>query len=154
MPSSRKPEHPGFVETPTVVRRSRSRARSQSRPRRSASRGVGEAEPKIKREEEDVAAAPKKQKNHKVDDSGEYEFCGPWGVSMVMLGFPLMMYYFWVGQVYYDGQFPWPKADESWEDFGKHLVQMALEVSFPHAKDTYAAKCQCCVWGSGLMLDI
>lgn len=80
--------------------------------------------------EDDVT--PKKAVNYKVDDSGEYEFAGPWGVFIVMVGFPIMMYYFWVGQVYYDSHFPWPKADESWEDFGKHFVQMAIEVcAFP-----------------------
>lgn len=85
----------------------------------------GNGQVKIKTEDD---VTPKKAVNYKVDDSGEYEFCGPWGVSLVMLGFPIMMYYFWVGQVYYDSQFPWPKADESWEDFGKHFVQMAVEV--------------------------
>lgn len=146
--SSRKPEHPGFVDPTTL--RSRSRARSQSRPRRSQSRGARrESSPPVKSEPDTPTkkgstnghasyaavtastAKPAEKKepvDYKVDNSGVYEFCGPWGVSLVMLGFPIMMYYFWIGHVYYDAQFPWPEKGEPLEEFGKKLVKMALEV--------------------------
>jgi delta24(24(1))-sterol reductase len=70
----------------------------------------------------------------KVDLSGEYEFGGPWFVSLMMVGFPILMWYMWIGATYYDGGFPVRAAGQSWGDFGKHLVNLVYTGAFPHAK--------------------
>ncbi|THY80917.1 sterol reductase/lamin B receptor, partial [Aureobasidium pullulans] len=41
--------------------------------------------------------------NHTVDNSGEREFGGAVGVSAMMIGFPLLMYYMWIGATFCDG---------------------------------------------------
>ncbi|KAL2258420.1 hypothetical protein VTK26DRAFT_8283 [Humicola hyalothermophila] len=70
----------------------------------------------------------------KIDHSGHYEFGGPWFVSVMMIGFPLLMWYMWIGATYYDGGFPRPTPGQSWGDFGKHLVNLVYTGAFPHAK--------------------
>jgi delta24(24(1))-sterol reductase len=68
-------------------------------------------------------------KDHKIDDSGEFEFGGVYGTAMVMTGFPLLMWYLWVGQTFYDGQFPLPEKGQAIGDFVMDLVNKAIEVS-------------------------
>ncbi|KAK4242528.1 Delta(24(24(1)))-sterol reductase [Achaetomium macrosporum] len=70
----------------------------------------------------------------KIDYSGEYEFGGPWFVSVMMVGFPVLMWYMWIGATYYDGLFPTPAPGQSWGEFGKHLVNLVYTGAFPHAK--------------------
>ncbi|KAL2126386.1 hypothetical protein VTI74DRAFT_1013 [Chaetomium olivicolor] len=70
----------------------------------------------------------------KVDLSGHYEFGGPWFVSLMMVGFPCLMWYMWIGATYYDGGFPKPAPGQSWADFGKHLVNLVYTGAFPHTK--------------------
>lgn len=70
----------------------------------------------------------------RVDDSGEFEFGGTLGVSAMMIGFPLLMWYMWIGATYYDGKFPTPTAGQSVGDFMKHLFNLAYTGSFPHRK--------------------
>lgn len=53
-----------------------------------------------------------------------FEFGGSLGAASLMIGFPLLMWYMWAGAIYYDGQLPWPSADESWEDFLQHLYHL------------------------------
>jgi delta24(24(1))-sterol reductase len=48
---------------------------------------------------------------------------------MVMLGFPLLMWYMWVGQAYYNSQLPLPEAGQSIVDFVKDLYVKATLVS-------------------------
>lgn len=72
--------------------------------------------------------------DHRVDHSGVYEFGGPWFVSVMMVGFPILMWYMWIGATYYDGGFPVPAAGQSWGDFGRHLVHLVYTGAFPHAK--------------------
>jgi delta24(24(1))-sterol reductase len=48
---------------------------------------------------------------------------------MVMTGFPLLMWYLWVGQIYYDGQFPLPAKGQAIGDFVMELVNKAIDVS-------------------------
>ncbi len=54
-----------------------------------------------------------------------YEFGGPWGVSAMMVGFPLLMYYLWICLWYYDGQLVRPT---SIEDIRPFLIQMWTHV--------------------------
>ena len=73
-------------------------------------------------------------KDPKVDDSGQFEFGGSLGVSVMMITFPLLMYYMWIGQTYYDGHFPMPQSGESLQDFLKHLGNIVYGGAFPKAR--------------------
>jgi delta24(24(1))-sterol reductase len=53
---------------------------------------------------------------------------------MMMLGFPLLMYYMYIGAMLYDGQFPTPSADQTFPEFVKHLVKLVYTHAFPTAK--------------------
>lgn len=71
----------------------------------------------------------------KIDADPHFDFGGTIGVSLMMLGFPLLMWYMWVGAHYYDGKFPTrSSSDESYLDFVKHLFQLAYVGAFPHRK--------------------
>ncbi|PSK34842.1 hypothetical protein B9Z65_1425 [Elsinoe australis] len=70
----------------------------------------------------------------KVDAAPHFEFGGTLGVSAMMIGFPILMYYMWVGATYYDGKFPAREPGQSWGEFGRHLVDLCYEGAFPHAK--------------------
>lgn len=67
----------------------------------------------------------------KVDYSGHYEFGGSLGVTSMMIGFPLLMYYMWVGATYYDGKFPRPTDGQNMGDFITHLGNLVYEGAFP-----------------------
>lgn len=66
--------------------------------------------------------------DHKVDNSGEFEFGGVWGTGFVMIFFPILMWYLWVGQKYYGAQLPLPKSGETIGEFVKNLYGMVYEV--------------------------
>jgi len=165
--ASRKPEHPGFVETPT----------RRSRPRRSATpdskangapavfapaavednievqipteraNGNGSVQsttarkPRSNGSTKGSNVAPKKVidgweegKDPKVDYSGHFEFGGSWGVAAMMIGFPCLMWYMWIGATFYDGYWPLPAKSQMWTDFIKHLGHLVYQGAFPTAK--------------------
>lgn len=62
------------------------------------------------------------------------EFGGSFGVSLMIIGFPLLMYYMWIGATFYDGHFPWPAKSQRFPEFFKHLVLLAYEGAFPTLK--------------------
>lgn len=66
--------------------------------------------------------------------SDEMEFGGSFGTGALMLGFPLVMWYMWIGATYYDGQLPMPGPNESWSDFGRHLCNLIYEGAYPTVK--------------------
>lgn len=70
----------------------------------------------------------------RIDYSGEFEFGGSVGTFSMMVFFPILMWYMWVGATYYDGKFPSRAAGMSWFDFGRHLVNLVYTGAFPHAK--------------------
>lgn len=70
----------------------------------------------------------------KIDYSGHFEFGGSFGVLAIMIGFPLLMYYMWIGATYFDGKAPTPDSGESYIDFFKRLAGLAYEGAFPTAK--------------------
>jgi len=72
--------------------------------------------------------------NHAVDNSGEREFGGAVGVSAMMIGFPLLMYYMWIGATFYDGHIPTREPGQSWIAFFNHLFDLCYEHAFPHVK--------------------
>ena len=70
----------------------------------------------------------------KVDDSGEFEFAGTPGVTLVMIGFPIIMYIMWIGVEYYDGHIPWPTTNQSWSNFVQQFLNRIVESAYPTAK--------------------
>jgi Delta24(24(1))-sterol reductase len=99
-------------------------------------------------------------KDPRIDYSGHFEFGGSWGVGAMMIGFPLLMYYMWIGATYYDGNPPVPRRDESLPQFLMHLVDLAYTGAFPSLKAwtmywtflLFQAACYCLmpgVWQKG-----
>jgi delta24(24(1))-sterol reductase len=62
------------------------------------------------------------------------EFGGPLGVTALMVGFPLLMYYMYLGATFYDGKPPMPGPGESIPQFIQHLANLAYTSAFPHRK--------------------
>lgn len=96
----------------------------------------------------------------KVDYSGEFEFGGSVGTGFMMLFFPILMWYMWVGATYYGGKFPYRTPGQSWAEFGTHLVDLVYTNAFPHSKAwlwywsylIFEGACYCLlpgVWGKG-----
>ena len=99
----RKPVREGFVETPRPRRPRKSVAPSDSKHDSDASpesqgRKPAQQSRAIKEPNGSVALngrangkvhAAKEMKDPRVDDSGHLEFGGSWGVSAMMIGFPL-----------------------------------------------------------------
>lgn len=52
----------------------------------------------------------------------------------MMLGFPLLMWYMWIGATYYDGHLPLPKPGESKLHFFTYLADLVYGGAFPTAK--------------------
>lgn len=67
--------------------------------------------------------------DHRIDNSGIFEFGGVPGTGLVMIFFPLLMWLMWTGQVYYNGQLPLPKPGQPFQDFLLDTVNKATEVS-------------------------
>ncbi|KAG8168456.1 hypothetical protein KVR01_001205 [Diaporthe batatas] len=70
----------------------------------------------------------------KIDYSGTLEFGGSLGVSAMMIGFPLLMWYMWIGATYYDGKFPTRAEGQGWADFFSHLGHLVYTGAYPHAR--------------------
>ncbi|KAI9931177.1 C-24(28) sterol reductase [Aspergillus wentii] len=64
----------------------------------------------------------------------EFEFGGALGVSAIMIGFPLLMYYMFIGATLYDGHLPLPEDNQSIPDFLSHLVHLAYTHAYPTAR--------------------
>ncbi|RMD40540.1 hypothetical protein DV735_g4617, partial [Chaetothyriales sp. CBS 134920] len=69
-----------------------------------------------------------------VDLSSHIEFGGSVGVTALMVGFPLLMYYMWIGAYYYDGKAPWPRENESWIEFFHQLGGLVYTGAYPSLK--------------------
>lgn len=67
-------------------------------------------------------------------ESDDVEFGGSLGAASLMIGFPLLMWYMWIGATYYDGKFPLPNANQTWGDFAHHLAHLVYEGAYPTAK--------------------
>lgn len=72
--------------------------------------------------------------DHRIDYSGVKEFGGSLGTGAMMVGFPTLMYYMWIGATYYNGKAPTPAPGQSWEDFARHMANLVYTGAFPHAK--------------------
>ncbi len=76
--------------------------------------------------------------------SGDLEFGGPVGMTAMMVGFPLLMYFMWIGTVFYDGRIPRPAKDESFIAFLEHLWLLVKTEAYP------TKRAWCIYWIFGL----
>lgn len=67
----------------------------------------------------------------KVDPSGHFDFGGSWGVGTMMIVFPSLMYYMWIGATFYDGKFPKPTNGQTFFEFAQHLKDIIYMHAFP-----------------------
>lgn len=82
-----------------------------------------------------VARLQTKQEHNYTDgESDEFEFGGSLGAASLMIGFPLLMWYMWIGATYYDGDLPLPDANQTWGDFVYHLLNLVIEGAYPTSK--------------------
>ena len=51
-----------------------------------------------------------------------------------MIGFPLLMYYMWIGATYYGGKLPLPEQGQTFNDFLRHLGNLVATGAFPSLK--------------------
>ena len=143
-------DRPGYVDTPTR-RATRSGAtltpelspddgspaKSSSRRRTSGKAGAEDSPLKEKPAAKDT---PKiidgwaEGKDPKVDYSGHFEFGGSLGVLSMMIGFPMLMYYMWIGATYYNGKFPRPAKGQDMGEFVRHLGHLVYTGAFPSLK--------------------
>ena len=144
-------ERPDFVETPT--RRSRTKQERNSKGdglTAPTNNGGSESEDGQKLQASPGAAngatinghakgeeretARDHTQNPIMDTSEHFEFGGSFGVSCLMLGFPLWMWYMWIGATFYNGQLPLPTEDESIVQFVRHMWNLVYEYAFPTPK--------------------
>ena len=91
----------------------------------------GLANGKTKNEVDDFRAEAEKNFSPK-DTSGKSEFGGALGMSAMMIGFPLLMYYMWIGAIFYDGKFPKPAEGQSSQQFFEHMWFLVKTEAFPN----------------------
>ena len=60
-----------------------------------------------------------------------WEFGGPWGVTAMMVGFPILMYYLWICLWFYDGQLVFPTSIEGIKPFLNEMWAHVRHVSPP-----------------------
>lgn len=66
--------------------------------------------------------------------SKDFEFGGSLGALGLMIGFPLLMWYMWIGATYYGGKLPLPEPSQTWVEFGHHLCALVYQGAYPTAK--------------------
>lgn len=76
----------------------------------------------------------KEGKDPRIDYKPHFEFGGSWGVSAMMIFFPLLMWYMWIGATYYGGHLPLPDNGETTLDFLEHLGGLVYNGAFPTPK--------------------
>jgi delta24(24(1))-sterol reductase len=89
------------------------------------------AESKLCAEQKVIVDGWQVGKDPKVDYIGHFDFGGSLGVSAMMIGFPLLMWYMWIGATYYNGKFPTREESQSYVDFAKHIGDLVYEGAFP-----------------------
>lgn len=72
--------------------------------------------------------------NPAINTSEKTEFGGSLGMTAMMIGFPALMYYMWIGAYFYDGKFPRPAADQTWTEFFLQLVHLVKTEAYPSNK--------------------
>ena len=148
----RKTEHPGFVETPT--RRSRatrhsttasvtksdnedsdiSPQRSDATPNGTTIANKGNRPNGAVLDKSKSSGRAPASLDPKIDYNPLFEFGGSWGVTAMMLGFPVLMWYMWIGATYYGGHFPTPEKGEDFLHFLLVLGNLVYTGAFPSTK--------------------
>ena len=82
-------------------------------------------------EDEKMNGVAQVARDPKVNDSGHFEFGGSPGVLGIMIGFPLLMWYMWLGATYYDGHLPLPSEGQSVVDFVRQMGSLVYAGAFP-----------------------
>lgn len=72
--------------------------------------------------------------DHRIDYSGHYEFGGPPGVFALMITFPILMYYMFIGAACYNGKLPLPVDGQNLKDFTRHLCHLIYINAYPSQK--------------------
>ncbi|KAH7402181.1 c-24(28) sterol reductase [Phaeosphaeria sp. MPI-PUGE-AT-0046c] len=67
-------------------------------------------------------------------ETDEVEFGGSFGAASLIVGFPLLMWYMWIGATYYDGHWPVPAADQTWMGFVRDLCTLVVDGAYPTQK--------------------
>lgn len=93
----------------------------------------GKAEVKSEKIADDWVAEAEKN-FPKRDTSGKVEFGGTLGMSAMMVGFPALMYYMWIGATFYDGKFPKPAHGETTQEFFAHMWNLVKTEGYPNAR--------------------
>ncbi|KAH8726900.1 ergosterol biosynthesis ERG4/ERG24 family-domain-containing protein [Phaeosphaeriaceae sp. PMI808] len=65
------------------------------------------------------------------DEGGKSEFGGALGMSAMMICFPALMYYMWIGSIFYDGKFPTPAEGQDWQQFFAHMWHLVKTEAYP-----------------------
>ena len=146
-----------FAATDDEVKPKMSSSRSNGAPAPIHGKGT-DSEPLIKTEH--AVDGWKPGADYRVDYSGHKEFGGSAGVSAMMIGFPLLMWYMWIGSTFYDGGFPRPTEDQSFGEFFEHLFNLVYTHGFPSVRAwtiywgflVFEGFCYCLmpgIWGYG-----
>ena len=148
----RKIDHPGYVETPArqrSVRRRKSTAfNASSSPEVVESKQSTRAHTTKQANDNDspkipaTTTRPRKSTGSKRSASkarpdshtDHYEFGGTPGVTAMMIGFPLLMYYMWLGATFYGGKPPMPAPGQKYGDFSSNLCALVYRDAFPSLK--------------------
>ncbi|EWC43525.1 hypothetical protein DRE_07487 [Drechslerella stenobrocha 248] len=155
----RKPENPGFVSTPvrkrsmSPVKRVQKMYDSDESDEKYGSTptghwhhneavadifppGINDRLTPIPSTPFDMKAAGSVEavRSHSDDDIDHVDFGGTPGVVAMMIGFPLLMWYMWIGQEYYGGKFPTPEKGQSFADFAVHMFELVKQGAFPSVK--------------------
>lgn len=69
-----------------------------------------------------------KATDRRLDQHENYEFGGPWGVTGIIFGFPVLMYYLWICLWFYDGQLVYPKSQADVNPFLARMWAHIVEV--------------------------
>lgn len=70
----------------------------------------------------------------KWDTTGEVDFGGAWGMSAMMIGFPALMYYMWIGTTFYHGKIPKPTEGQSWQSWLEYMWFLVKTEAYPNNK--------------------
>ncbi|KAK3684741.1 Delta(24(24(1)))-sterol reductase [Podospora appendiculata] len=92
------------------------------------------AQPAHGRAQHDVVDGWSTGMDPKVDSSGHFEFGGSLGTGAMMIFFPILMWYMWLGATQYGGGVPSRTEGQTWGEFGAHLVNLVYTHAFPHTK--------------------
>lgn len=88
------------------------------------------ARPQQSKEKKPETGSPCVDSHEPREDQLEFEFGGSWETLALMVGFPLLMWYMWIGATYYNRKFPLPEDSQSWTEFGHQLGEAGERGSF------------------------